>query len=257
MKHLLLLTACLLFALSSQAQGETNPAPGGRSDQAQDADSLQVRLDSLLHVREDLQLKLVRVETGILDIEHIPAREEPRNAITPQDVENVNQSLVIVPFMSAVVAAIIALLGVWIGQFLTGRREKREYKCTRLERAYLLCQKLYDGHKAEIAKVKIANHTISSRDWLQQRNHPGEHMNEIKMIVSMYAPGLQENLDEMDKGHQLLKDRFDTIDNKFSSGVNIDLSNQNLISNLESFLSTLGTGMNVLKEGLGKAVRKA
>ncbi len=124
---------------------------------------------------------------------------------------------VITPVVATLVGGLLTYLGIYSTQRLVRNKEQRQYMMAKLERTYMLTQSLYDGHKSEIGKLK-ASESMSAEAWMRRRKHPGEVMNEIKMIVGMYFPALQSSLDDVDKYHQVIKVSFLRIDEEVQNG---------------------------------------
>jgi len=153
------------------------------------------------------------------------------------------------PVIGALVGGLLTYLGVHSTQRLIQKREKIEYARGKLERVYMLTQSLYDGHKTEIDRLALSDNT-SAPDWFKSRKHPGESMNEIKMTVAMYAPGLQAELNAVDGPHQALKSALLQVDEDFQRGASTLTKRPATAMTLQTQLNDLGTQLSVLKKGL-------
>lgn len=155
----------------------------------------------------------------------------------------------IVPIVIQLVVAVIAIGGIYVTHRLNKTKEKTQYKREKLERAYMLTQHLFDGHKAEIYKLK-ASENVTGPDWRQNRKHPGEVMNELKMIVSVYFSELTRELDDVGKCHRILKEAFYKIDEEMFNGSSTWSSRGKVAIDMEKELKQLGKGLGSLKRGI-------
>ena len=160
-----------------------------------------------------------------------------------------------IPVISALIGGLLTYLGIYATQRLTRTREQKQYYRVKLERAYMLAQSLYDGHKTEIDKLK-ASEKLQAAEWLQNRKHPGEVMSEIKMIAGMYVPALQSALDDVNKHHQVLKSTFLKIDEEMRSGASTWTSRSQTAREMNIELEHLGYRLNDLKRKLADQVKK-
>lgn len=161
----------------------------------------------------------------------------------------------IAPVLGALVGGLLTYLGIYSTQRLIRGKEQRQYLLAKLERAYLLTQSLYDGHKSEVSKLK-ASENITAADWMRRRKHPGEVMNEIKMIVGMYFPALQSALDDVDKYHQAIKESFLKIDQEMQSGSSKWVDRSKVANDMRTKLEYLGNRLTVLKHKIASQAGK-
>jgi len=89
--------------------------------------------------------------------------------------------------------------------------------CSKLERAYELCQRVYDGHKREIGNARTFLPLEPSK-YIEKRCHPGIEMSELKMLVRAYFRDLEKHLDTLDSGHNPLKESFAKLDAIVANG---------------------------------------
>lgn len=121
----------------------------------------------------------------------------------------------------------------------------------------MLRQKLYDGHKREISLFRGANTETTREDWLKNRNHPGEIMAEIRMIVTMYAPSLHRELNTCAEYHGEIKRIMFEIDTAVQKGDTSAFSDQPLKDRLSDLLDKFGEESHTLRDGIVNLVQKA
>ena len=162
----------------------------------------------------------------------------------------------LVPSLNIILGALMALVGARYQSWVNNRAEKARLKCEKLERAYKLCQAIYDGHRKEVNNAK--QHIASSpKKFIENRKHPGTEMSELKMLIRCYIPSLTTSLVEIDKGHAPLKKDLREIED-------IALQNKALtaaelktkLAIWENHLKSLSHGSNIIKAGLEKELRK-
>lgn len=165
-----------------------------------------------------------------------------------------DSSKVLIPLGAAFLGGMFSFAAVFVTQHLTLRRERLQYRCTKLERAYLLVNMLYNSHKTEIDKLAVL-YPQSATEWLKSRQHPGDVMNELKMIIRMYAPGLRDRLNCLDTPHQELKCKFGMIEDEVRNSGPLPPSPTTPISTpkldeLRKQLTKLGVQSDELKDDL-------
>ncbi|MEZ0231231.1 MAG: hypothetical protein ACAH12_00195 [Methylophilaceae bacterium] len=149
--------------------------------------------------------------------------------------------------LNIVLGALCGLGGAIIQNNLLAKNTKKQLLATKLERAYVLCQLIYDGHKREISNAK-KNLPNNIPEYLNKRNHPGAEMSEVKLILRGYAPNISNNLTFLDNGHEPLKLAFIELDEKINSGsipTSVELST--LFKVYDNHLKTLSVGSNKVK----------
>jgi hypothetical protein len=167
----------------------------------------------------------------------------------------------LLPVAAALLGGLFSYLAVYTTQRVTQQRERMQYRCGKLERGYLLAQLLYDGHKGEIDKLAMIR-TMTPAEWMKIRKHPGEVMNELRMIVWMYAPRLETQLESAARAHTALKEAFVDIDRNVrdsaaaASSREKRIRTKELLPVLEGHLSLLARETRELKKGLAGTVQK-
>lgn len=149
-----------------------------------------------------------------------------------------------------VLGALIAWLGSWYQNRLNGQAQKARLKAEKLERAYLLCQSIYDGHRREINNAKRYIPSEPGK-FLEARLHPGMEMSELKMLIRSYTPALAASLDLLDTGHVPLKKAFRKLDEDVLNKHVFDA--QALAQDFKKWdrhLQDLSDGANAIKMGL-------
>ena len=143
-----------------------------------------------------------------------------------------------------------------IGGLIQSRRDQKQsnarLKAEKLERAYSLCQEIYDRHKqqVDIARLYLPSDRASYRD---ARKHPGAEMSELKMLVRCYSPSLAHLLESIDAGHKPLKVRFAELDEMSFPGATMDTQVVGKILNdLDLYLRAVSKGSGDIKSGIEK-----
>lgn len=158
--------------------------------------------------------------------------------------------IALTPSLNILLGALMALVGAAYQSRANHKNEKIKLKAEKLERAYQLCQFIYDGHLREINNAKRylpANPT----EYLKIKNHPGKEMSELKMLIRCYAPELKSRLSEISKGHDQLKKSLRELENKILSGdalTSPQINNQH--TEWDSSLNTVSNGSNIIKAGI-------
>jgi hypothetical protein len=156
------------------------------------------------------------------------------------------------PALLVLIGSLTALLAGLI-QFRIGERaRKRDILISKYERAYGLCQEIYDGHKREIRNAKKFLPSQVEK-FIELRNHPGKEVSELKMIVKAYLPEIKSSLEVLDSGHTPLKKLFKKIDMATNDEVLRELCDYN---SMEKYLENLGKGSNQIKSHIEKTIKK-
>ncbi len=151
--------------------------------------------------------------------------------------------------------ALAAIMGAYIQSKLADKNSKAKLKTDKFERIYALCQAVYDGHKSEISNAR-KNFIKKPEKYLENRNHPGSEMSELKMLIRSYSPDLEELITNIDAGHRPLKEIFDEFDKLALSKPSMtqsEFDEKLVICNLR--LIDLGNGANVIKSRIAKQLR--
>jgi hypothetical protein len=159
------------------------------------------------------------------------------------------------PLFLVILGSFASILG-GIFQFrISDKSRKITLLSSKLERAYELCQLIYDGHKREIGNARIFLPQNPAK-YIENRRHPGKEMSELKMLVRAYIPELKNHLNILDSGHKPLKDSFSKIDsaatkNKFGTKRDFTIMHADADSkNWDSNLVLLSQGSFDLKKAL-------
>jgi hypothetical protein len=119
----------------------------------------------------------------------------------------------IISSLNIVLGALCALGGAMIQQRLSAKSKKRELLVQKLERAYELCQLVYEGHRREINNAK-KHLPVEKEKFIKERNHPGNEMSELHMLINSYAIDLKSELNNFADAHGEIKDSFRELDSK-------------------------------------------
>jgi hypothetical protein len=121
----------------------------------------------------------------------------------------------IIDALTPLLLVILGSLGsIWGGLLhfkISDNSRRNSLLCSKLERAYELCQRVYDGHKREIGNARNFLPLEPSK-YIEKRCHPGVEMSELKMLVRAYFRDLEKHLDTLDSGHNPLKNSFAKLD---------------------------------------------
>lgn len=159
-------------------------------------------------------------------------------------------------FFAVLGGALAATLGAVVQSRLANVQAKAKLRLEKLERAYALCQLVYDGHLRELNNFK--KHGISdAEEFLKLRKHPGAEMSELKMLVRCYIPKLESDLQALDKGHGPLKQMFAKleVDARLSEPLPMDVF-QRECAEAESHLQVFEQASVTLKQKIAAEARK-
>lgn len=134
--------------------------------------------------------------------------------------------------------------------YLNERNGRRKLRIEKLEKIYMLCQKLFDGHKKQVDNSRN-NLPSKPKDYIKNRTHPGEEMSEIKMLVRSYFPELEPKMKNLNAAHNFLKTEFVLIDNQLTNPSFVK-SNIKHPENAQLFLDTLSKGSNEVKAAVSE-----
>ncbi len=157
---------------------------------------------------------------------------------------------------NVLLGALCALLGAFVQKRFEEKYRKNAFLAQKLERAYLLCQEIYDGHNREINNA-LKTLPQNAKEFLDKRNHPGKETSELKMLIRSYAPDTANDLIDIDKGHDPLKKQFIELEKKLLSGNSItqtELDQYNVV--WQEKLKLLGDGSLSLKRKIEKKLNK-
>lgn len=155
-------------------------------------------------------------------------------------------------FIKGLFGALLALMGSYYQIRVSEKNTKARLKAEKLERAYFLCQAIYDGHKREIANAR-KNLPHYTERYIEERRHPGVEMSELKMLIRGYIPSLAPLLESIDNGHAPLKKAFTALDNQvlskepFASG-----DPEGKLRTWEAHLQAVSKGSSAIKSGIEK-----
>jgi len=155
-----------------------------------------------------------------------------------------------------VLGALCATLGGFIQSRLNEKNKKSALLANKLERAYELCQEIYDGHNREI--INARKHLPHDKDsFLENRRHPGKETSELKMLIRSYSPDISGNLETIDNGHGELKKSFIKIEEMLLSSdlFTTEEFNQKATEWL-GYLEVLGRGSYSLKRDIERKLNK-
>ena len=126
----------------------------------------------------------------------------------------------------------------------------------KVEAAYALCQKAYDGHHREITLYE-QTYTRDTVTYLHKRKHPGQDVSDLKMLIRCYFPAIESALEELDLSHKVLKKKFALFDAaSLQAQQHESDSHIQEVNNLRRDLERFGHACNVIKLCLTDQAKK-
>lgn len=151
--------------------------------------------------------------------------------------------------VNVVLGALIGFLGAMIQLKINNGNQKSRLLAEKLERAHMLAQDVYDGHRKEILKAKRYL-PVNIDEYLAKREHPGAKMNELKMLVYGYFPEFSKFLVDAERGHSELKAAFRSMDDKLAETGERQLSFDISSDDWDAALKLVASGTRELKKAL-------
>ena len=157
--------------------------------------------------------------------------------------------------LKILLGALAAVMGAYIQSKLADKKSKVKLKTEKFERIYYLCQAVYDGHLREI--INARKYFIKNPEkFLENRNHPGSEMSELKMLIRSYAPDLELLILAIDKGHRPLKDDFVEFDRvALSKPRLLQLELEKKLTICTQRLVDVGVGADEIKSKIAKQLK--
>ena len=157
--------------------------------------------------------------------------------------------------LKILLGALAAVMGAYIQSKLADKNSKAKLKTEKFERIYALCQAVYDGHRREI--INARKYFIKKPEkFLENRNHPGSEMSELKMLISSYAPDLEALIKVIDDGHSPLKKIFVEFDRvALSKPPLLQKELDDKLASCTLSLSDVGNGANEIKSSISKQLK--
>lgn len=107
--------------------------------------------------------------------------------------------------LNILAGGLVAVIGAAVQSRLSHAQARSRLRLEKLERAYSLCQQVYDGYQREIYNLK-SNRMARVDTYVDQHRRPGPEMSELKMLVRCYTPTLDKTLAAMNVEHTQLKE---------------------------------------------------
>lgn len=157
--------------------------------------------------------------------------------------------------LNILAGGLVAMVGAVVQSRLSHAQAKSKLRLEKLERAYSLCQQVYDGYQREIYNLK-SNRLARVATYVDQHKRPGPEMSELKMLVRCYTPTLERTLGAMDVEHTQLKELTkriyaEAIDGRTPAPDEFAKD----CANADAWLACLGDCANKMKQELSKLVR--
>lgn len=150
---------------------------------------------------------------------------------------------------------LVAIVGAAVQSRLSNSQAKSKLRLEKLERAYSLCQQVYDGYQREIYNLK-SNRLARVANYVDQHKRPGPEMSELKMLVRCYTPKLEPTLGAMNVEHTQLKELTKRIYADAIAGSTPEPEQfAKDCADADSWLAALGECSNKMKQELSCLVR--
>jgi hypothetical protein len=120
---------------------------------------------------------------------------------------SVNDVLAFKDQLNLLLGALITYIGFYIQGRLSAKQLRNKLLLEKIERAYTLCQLVYEGHKREIENAR-KNFLSNRKVYISKRKHPGQEMSELKMLLRCYVPELNPFEVTLNLSHKPLKDEL-------------------------------------------------
>jgi hypothetical protein len=139
----------------------------------------------------------------------------------------------------------------------TRRDSQRKTILEKTEKAYMLSQALYEGHRREILNFE-QNFQSEPAKYLVARKHPGNESAELKMILQCYFPTLEWFTKNIDIDHQPLKSLFIGFDSTALHDPKLTaVEHKEKLKVINEHLKALGETSNKLKAALAVKARES
>ena len=157
--------------------------------------------------------------------------------------------------LNILAGGLVAVVGAVVQSRLSHAQAKSKLRLEKLERAYSLCQQVYDGYQREIYNLK-SNRLSRVATYVDQHKRPGPEMSELKMLVRCYTPELERTLEAMNVEHTQLKELTKRLYGDAIAGhapVVDEFAKD--CANADAWLAGLGDCSNKMKQELSSLVR--
>ena len=157
--------------------------------------------------------------------------------------------------LNILAGGLVAVVGAVVQSRLSHAQAKSKLRLEKLERAYSLCQQVYDGYQREIYNLK-SNRLSRVATYVDQHKRPGPEMSELKMLVRCYTPELERTLEAMNVEHTQLKELTKRLYGDAIAGhapVADEFAKD--CANADTWLAGLGDCSNKMKQELSSLVR--
>lgn len=159
--------------------------------------------------------------------------------------------------LNLLIGAALTYIGFIAQAKYTRRDSQRKTILEKTEKAYMLSQALYEGHRREILNFE-QNFRTESAKYLAARKHPGNESAELKMILQCYFPTLEWFTKEINIDHQPLKNLFIGFDSAALHDPKLTLEEHaEKLKELNRHLKSLGDTSNKLKAALAAKARES
>jgi hypothetical protein len=157
--------------------------------------------------------------------------------------------------LNILAGGLVAVVGAAVQSRLSHAQAKSKLRLEKLERAYSLCQQVYDGYQRELYNLK-SNRLSRVATYVDQHQRPGPQMSELKMLVRCYTPTLERTLETMNVEHTQLKELTKRIYADAIAGQTPAPDEfAKDCANADAWLACLGDCSNAMKQELSRMVR--
>jgi hypothetical protein len=153
--------------------------------------------------------------------------------------------------LNLLLGALISYAGFYVQGKVVSKQAKEKLLLEKIERAYTLCQLIYEGHKREISNARL-NFLTNRELFISNRLHPGKEMSELKMLLRCYVPELISFEKTLNVSHKPMKEEiFQQLDDAAIHGRSIDANSfELLMTECDRHLTHLGETTVNLKQKL-------
>lgn len=157
--------------------------------------------------------------------------------------------------LNILAGGLVAVVGAVVQSRLSHSQARSRLRLEKLERAYSLCQQVYDGYQREIYNLRN-NRMARPGNYVDQHRRPGPEMSELKMLVRCYTPRLEPTLAAMNVEHTQLKELTKRLYADAIGGRTPDAEEfGKQCDDADIWLAALGECANKMKEALSCQVR--
>jgi hypothetical protein len=142
-----------------------------------------------------------------------------------------------------------------IQQNFSQRQSKSKLRLEKLERAYTLCQLIYDGYRKALLQAETLWRQ-NPQSYAAARTHPATEMSEFKMLTRCYFPFLESDLLRVDVHHQKIKELGRTLESAATGRIGLDTEQHTrLLQDFHDAVVSVGPAMDSLRQAIALNAR--